>query len=156
MDLDDQWELHTLNIKDATVEDAGEFELKAANRVGATTKRAKLLIVTEEPAFPTPLKEVTTQLGKTETFEAVVSGTPRPTVEWLRNGKELKKGKRVLFEEEPNLAGGFTYKFTIRDIVMKDFGQVFSIHFIIIGLHSYNRDAIFSVTSILHKCFEGQ
>ncbi len=46
MDQDDQWEVHTLNIADVTTEDGAEYELKAANRVGATSKRAKLLIGT--------------------------------------------------------------------------------------------------------------
>ena len=44
-------------------------------------------------------------------------------VQWLRDDKELKKGKRVLFEEEL-LPEGIKYKMTIRDIVMKDFGKV--------------------------------
>ena len=44
-------------------------------------------------------------------------------VQWLRDDKELKKGKRVLFEEE-QLPIGVKYKMTIRDIVMKDFGKV--------------------------------
>ena len=44
-------------------------------------------------------------------------------VQWLRDDKELKKGKRVLFEEEL-LPEGVKYKMTIRDIVMKDFGKV--------------------------------
>lgn len=123
-DVDGQWEVQTLNIKDVTVEDGGVFELKAANRVGSTTKRGTLAIVTEEPSFSLPLNSITTKLGLTETFETVVQGTPRPTIEWLREDKELKKGKRVLFEEEPLAEGGFKYKCTIRDIVMKDFGTV--------------------------------
>ena len=43
---------------------------------------------------------------------------------WLRDGEEVKKGKRVLFEEEPCLEGGFKYKVSFRDIVLKDFGKV--------------------------------
>ena len=70
------------------------------------------------------LQDVTTKLGCTESFTVVVAGTPRPEVQWLRDDKELKKGKRVLLEEEPALPTGTMYKVTIRDIVMKDFGQV--------------------------------
>ena len=55
----------------------------------------------------------------------IVAGVPKPVVQWLRDDKELKKGKRVLFEEE-QLAEGVKYKMTIRDIVMKDFGKVSS------------------------------
>ena len=125
------------------MEDAGQYRIKCVNRVGATVRDSNLLnftqfyttllkfifsaslaIVTEPPAFTTPLNDVTTQLGTTSSFEAVVTGTPRPEVAWFRDGSELKKGKRVLFEEEPNPEGGFKYRVTIRDIVMKDFGQV--------------------------------
>ena len=70
------------------------------------------------------LQDVTTKLGCTESFSVVVAGTPRPEVQWLRDDKELKKGKRVLLEEEPALPTGTMYKVTIRDIVLKDFGQV--------------------------------
>ena len=106
------------------MEDAGIYQIKAANRVGATSKKGTLAIVTEPPTFPTPMKDVTTTLGSTETLEAVVAGTPRPEVVWLRNGEEVKKSKRVLFEEEPCLEGGFRYKVSFRDIVMKDFGTM--------------------------------
>ncbi len=124
MDQDDQYELHTLNIKDASLEDAGLYEIKAVNRVGTTSKRGTLAIVTEPPTFPTPLNAVTTTLGSTEALECVVAGTPRPEVVWLRDGAEIKKGKRVLFEEEPCVEGGFKYRVTFRDIVLKDFGMV--------------------------------
>ena len=53
----------------------------------------------------------------------VVAGTPRPEVQWMRDDKELKKGKRLLLEEELH-PDGVMYKVTIRDIVMKDFGTV--------------------------------
>ena len=52
-----------------------------------------------------------------------MTGVPRPVVAWLRDGNELKKGKRILLEEE-NVPEGVKYKMTIRDIVMKDFGKV--------------------------------
>ena len=97
--------------------------------MGTTTKDAKLAIVTEPPSFIQPLNDVTTQLGSTETFECIVAGTPRPEVVWLRDGNEIKKGKRVLFEEEPALdVGGYKYKVSFANIVMKDFGKVCS-HF---------------------------
>jgi len=121
---DDQWELHTLSIKDATMEDAGCYEITAANRVGATKRRGTLAIVTEPPTFPLGLADITTTLGSTETFETVVAGTPRPEVVWLRDGAELKKSKRTLFEEEICAEGGFRYKLSFRDIVLKDFGKV--------------------------------
>ena len=55
--------------------------------------------------------------------QVIVAGVPKPEVQWLRDGKELKKGKRILLEEEL-VPEGIKYKMTIRDIVMKDFGKV--------------------------------
>ena len=123
-DKDGAWENHCLLIKEVTMEDAGVFEVVASNRVGNTEKTCTLAVVTEPPSFPTPLEDVTTKLGCTESFNVVVAGIPKPEVQWLRDGKELKKGKRVLFEEEPALPTGVMYKVTIRDIVMKDFGTI--------------------------------
>ncbi len=71
-----------------------------------------------------PFQDVTTRLGKTEVFEVVVGGTPKPEVQWMRGDKELKKGKRMLFEESPMDDGTVKYKLTVKDIDMKDFGEV--------------------------------
>ena len=57
-----------------------------------------------------------------------MAGTPRPEVVWLRDGAELKKSKRTLFEEEICAEGGFRYKLTFGAIVLKDFGKV-SVHY---------------------------
>ncbi len=114
---------YTLSIKDATLEDAGTYELSCANRVGHTESRARLLVITEEPSFPRPLADITTTLGATATFVACVAGVPKPTVEWYQGEQPLQKGKRRMFEEEVT-AEGTIYKMTVRDIVMKDFGDV--------------------------------
>lgn len=119
---------YTLTIKDAVLEDAGSYELCCTNRVGHSEARAKLLVITEEPSFPKPLADITTTLGSTAIFEAVVAGVPRPTVEWFQGDKPLQKGKRRLFEEELTNEGT-VYKMTVRDIIMKDFGDVSVFYF---------------------------
>ena len=123
-------------IKDAVLEDGGDYEVLASNRIGESVMAGKLSIVTEAPSFPTPLADVTTTLGSTESFSAVVAGTPKPEVGWERDGKELKKGKRVLLEEEL-VPGGVMYKATVRDIVMKDFGTVSKICFLTLAKSSF-------------------
>ena len=95
----------------------------AKNRVGETNMDTRLEVVTEEPGFLAPLKDCQTKLGNTETFECVVKGVPKPEVTWSRGDKELKKGKRLLFEEE-EVDGGVKYKMTVADITQKDFGDV--------------------------------
>ena len=114
---------YTLKIKDAVLEDAGLYELSVANRVGHMEKQGSLAVITEEPSFPKPLADITTTLGSTATFEACVAGVPKPVVEWYQGDKALTKGKRRLLEEEVTQEGTI-YKMTVRDIVMKDFGDV--------------------------------
>jgi len=114
---------YTLLIKDAVLEDAGLYELSCANRVGHLEKQGSLAVITEEPSFPKPLADITTTLGSTATFIACVAGVPKPTVEWYQGDKVLAKGKRRLLEEEITNEGTI-YKMTVRDIVMKDFGDI--------------------------------
>lgn len=134
-EADDQWENHVLTIKDAVLEDAGDYEVVACNRIGKTVMVGKLSIVSEPPSFPTPLTDVTTKLGCTEIFSAVVAGIPKPVVVWHRNGMKLKEGQRVLLEEE-SVPGGTMYKATVRDIIMQDFGSVRCENFaILVGYH---------------------
>jgi len=114
---------YTLIIKDATLEDAGLYELSCANRVGHLEKQGSLAVITEEPSFPKPLADITTTLGSTATFVACVAGVPKPTVEWYQGDKVLAKGKRRLLEEELTNEGTI-YKMTVRDIIMKDFGDI--------------------------------
>ena len=121
---------YTLTIKDAILDDAGSYELSCSNRVGHSEARAKLLVITEEPSFPKALADITTTLGSTATFEAIVAGVPKPTVEWYQGDKVLAKGKRRMFEEEFTNEGT-VYKMTVRDIIMKDFGDV-SINYLMI------------------------
>ena len=134
---------YTLTIKDAVLEDAGTFELSCQNRVGHTERQGTLAVITEEPSFPKPLADITTTLGATATFEAVVAGVPKPTVEWYQGDKALAKGKRRLLEEEVTQEGT-VYKMTVRDIVMKDFGDIVSTLYILffVFFHSLSKLAI--------------
>jgi hypothetical protein len=63
--------VHTLVIKDVSVDDGGDYHVKATNRVGTTEATGKLSIVTEEPSFPKTLESITTKLGLTESFEVI-------------------------------------------------------------------------------------
>ena len=50
------WEVHTLSIKDAVMEDAGTYEVFASNRLGECAMAGTLAIVTEPPTFPVELQ----------------------------------------------------------------------------------------------------
>merc|ERR1712089_76564 len=87
---------YTLSIKDATLEDAGMYEISCTNRVGHTEKAGTLAVITEEPSFPKPLADITTTLGSTATFVACVAGVPKPTVEWYQ-GDKVCQGQEKAF-----------------------------------------------------------
>lgn len=53
---DGLWEVHTLSIKDAVMEDAGTYEVVASNRLGECAMAGTLAIVTEPPTFPVELQ----------------------------------------------------------------------------------------------------
>ena len=72
LERDGIWEIHTLLIKDISMDDGGNFNIKATNRVGTTEESGSLAIVTEEPSFPKSLESVTTKLGCTESFEVQI------------------------------------------------------------------------------------
>ena len=72
LERDGIWEIHTLLIKDISMDDGGNFKIKATNRVGTTEESGSLAIVTEEPSFPKSLESVTTKLGCTESFEVQI------------------------------------------------------------------------------------
>ena len=58
MDKDGIWEVHTLTIKDAVMEDAGTYEVVASNRLGENAATGTLAIVTEPPTFPVELQVI--------------------------------------------------------------------------------------------------
>ena len=72
LERDGIWEIHTLLIKDISMDDGGNYKIKATNRVGTTEESGSLAIVTEEPSFPKSLESVTTKLGCTESFEVQI------------------------------------------------------------------------------------
>jgi hypothetical protein len=87
IERDGIWEVHTLVIKDVSVDDGGDYHVKATNRVGTTEATGKLSIVTEEPSFPKTLESVTTKLGLTESFEVIFNNNNNKS----NNMKSIKK-----------------------------------------------------------------
>lgn len=125
MEKDGPWEVHTLTIRDIELADAGRFQVQASNRVGKSEAIGNLIVVTEPPRFPQPLEDaVQARLGTTEVFVVRVTGVPKPEVCWMKGDKELKKSKRMLLEEEPLDDNVTQYRLTIKDVEMKDFGEV--------------------------------
>ena len=84
---------HKLIIKNATLNDNGTYSAQATNELGKVQTEAKLN-VTNAPEFVSGLTDKT--VIEKETIELIVkvSGTPQPTLTWLKAGKEIKPDEK--------------------------------------------------------------
>ena len=80
---------YKLIIKNTTLNDNGNYSAQASNELGQIQTEAKLNVI-HAPEFLSGLKDKT--VIEKETIELIikVSGTPQPTLTWLKGGKEIK------------------------------------------------------------------
>lgn len=80
----------TLKISEAFPEDEGVYKCVATNPAGtvSTTANLKVLAPETQDVLPTltPMKDVTVMEGSPAQFKTQVSGKPKPTIQWLRDG----------------------------------------------------------------------
>lgn len=69
--------------------DAGVYSVVLTNSIGAVTSANATLTVTVGPGFLTQPLSQTVLLGSSVTFTVTVSGTPTPTVQWVKDGLNL-------------------------------------------------------------------
>lgn len=80
----------TLKISEAFPEDEGVYKCIASNPAGTITLQANLRVLAPDsqdvlPAL-TPMKDVIVPEGTPAQFKTTVSGKPKPTIQWLRDG----------------------------------------------------------------------
>ena len=80
---------HQLKIKDAVVNDAGQYAIKAHNKLGAVESHCHV-VVTEIPKFLKGLESREIKEGEEAEFSIRVSGSPKPDVQWSLNGKQVE------------------------------------------------------------------
>ncbi|KAK0404397.1 hypothetical protein QR680_017438 [Steinernema hermaphroditum] len=79
-------------------EDASKYTCIAKNAAGED-KRDFVLRLLEEPRIEGPniMRRIQTNAGRTATIVCPATGSPEPTISWLRNGKALEKGTSERF-----------------------------------------------------------
>lgn len=83
-------EFCTLRISEAFPEDEGVYKCVAESPAGTVTAQAKLRVLApdtqEVPPSLTPMKDVVVAEGSPAQFKTTISGKPKPTIQWLREG----------------------------------------------------------------------
>ena len=82
-----------LVIKNATLEDHGSYSAQASNDLGQVQTQAKLN-VNNGPEFISGLQDRTVIARENVELTVQVSGTPQPTIAWLKAGKEIKADEK--------------------------------------------------------------
>ena len=82
---------NVLRIEKCHLEDHAEFSAIASNSLGSIQTSAKVTIKPEKmsfaPEFINPLNNLEIVIGQSLDLECKLSGTPKPEVTWLHNGK---------------------------------------------------------------------
>lgn len=82
-----------LKITDVKKNQEGSYQIQAKNREGEATLTIKLKVTTgekEPPQILEPLKSIIVRDDEVSIMSTFIVGNPKPTVQWLRNGKPVK------------------------------------------------------------------
>lgn len=114
-------DLFTLIIEQSEAEDAGQYKCVASNEVGQTSCEAQLTVKGKQAA-PEDAEEPETSVldigeGGEVNLNVTVSGTVKPTVEWLKDGKPVRKTSRL-----DTKIKGDTCTLNIKDALPEDSG----------------------------------
>ncbi|XP_041468950.1 twitchin-like isoform X3 [Lytechinus variegatus] len=103
-----------------------EFRVTAENEMGSSEPAVTAApIETQKPIkgvapyFDEKFKAVQSAQGEEAKFECKVTGTPQPTIRWLRKGEELFPGARVKIRESDT-----TYTLILTDLRDSDAGEI--------------------------------
>lgn len=96
---------YTLRISEAFPEDEGIYKCVATNPAGTVTLQANLKVLAPEtqeiaPSL-TPMRDVIVPEGSPGQFKTTVSGKPKPTIQWLREG--------FLIPDSPDFQVNYTF-----------------------------------------------
>ncbi|XP_054708127.1 muscle M-line assembly protein unc-89-like [Uloborus diversus] len=119
--VDVQGDVRKLTIREARVEDSGNYTCKATNKAGEASQKATVTVKskkdTQAPQFLTPLHDLVIVVGDAARFETRVTGKPQPQVTWYRGSDELSAGDLVLIRSDPQ---DFSHTLTLKDLKVED------------------------------------
>uniref|UniRef100_A0A7E4UT28 Muscle M-line assembly protein unc-89 n=1 Tax=Panagrellus redivivus TaxID=6233 RepID=A0A7E4UT28_PANRE len=113
---------HTLVINEAKVDESGKYSAKAVNKAGSAESSAnvKVLEDLQPPTFIDKLRSVEIKEGQFSELSVTVTGKPKPTVQWLKDGQPISPdGVHILEKSSPDFN---YYSITIKNAVVDDSG----------------------------------
>ena len=84
----------TLVVTSVRESDAGTYLCNASNKEGSETLEVQLSVSSPLQVLMHPTRQ-RVDLGKSATFRCSISGFPRTSVHWLKDGQPLRTGARV-------------------------------------------------------------
>ncbi|XP_046395304.1 obscurin isoform X3 [Ischnura elegans] len=94
-----------LHMDSVRPEDAGQYTVTVANRLGEISGKAEVEVEAREkkPSFQAFLQPVSVVEGFPAKLEVKAVGHPKPTLKWTHNGKEIvPDGERIRISELPD------------------------------------------------------
>jgi hypothetical protein len=110
---------HILIIKNTTLDDHGNYSVQATNELGQIQTEAKLNVI-NGPNFISGLQDKLVIAKETIELDVKVTGTPQPTLTWLKAGKEIKIDEKKYLVVPLDKDGNA--KLIIKDITEEDQG----------------------------------
>ena len=116
-----------IKITNIHKEDAGTYEVTARNREGEATNTLVLNVTPKAeikeppkaaPIIVKPLAPTFCKVGEAVKLEAVITGTPKPKVEWSHNGKSISIGENLKVAEKDNI-----YTLSIENVTRTEDGE---------------------------------
>ncbi|XP_063239264.1 obscurin-like [Bacillus rossius redtenbacheri] len=102
--LCDSGDNYRLELKDATLADAGVYKCVVANRLGEKSQEAKLSLSPVQgfrgPVVKAEPKDVSAPKNGEVVMTCVIVGDPVPEVKWFHDGVELKPSERLVFSTD--------------------------------------------------------
>lgn len=120
--------LCTLQLRDLLPSDGGEYVCKAKNSAGEETSLATVHVrvidksaqekkVGDPPCVVTPLEGLVVKDGDPVTMSCEISGSPKPEVIWLHDGKKVEDCEEFSYENKGEL-----YKLVFAEVFPEDAG----------------------------------
>ena len=116
----------TLTIFEGTVDDSGEYTIRAKNDFGETSDSINVTVIYEPPTFDQPLSDLTIMIGDNTTFRCTFHGKPEPQTKWLISGMDVFESDKYHVVTEKNTTSLEVTNVTMDDTEMDYTCKIFS------------------------------